>query len=128
MLSTNDLVFFAISCASILGPSGGKQVLSLQRFGCVKHGIIQHELLHALGFYHEHTRSDRDRYVRINWDNITQCNSFLHDGLIHTRRFLVRPLILDLLLPPDYAYNFHKRDTDHLGIPYDYSSVMHYGR
>ena len=62
----------AISCASLLGHLGDKQVVSLQRFGCVRHGIIQHELLHALGFYHEHTRSDRDKYVRINWENINK--------------------------------------------------------
>lgn len=62
----------AISCASLLGRTGDMQVVSLQRFGCVSLGIIQHELLHALGFYHEHTRSDRDQYVKINWDNINQ--------------------------------------------------------
>uniref|UniRef100_A0A3B4WF18 Metalloendopeptidase n=1 Tax=Seriola lalandi dorsalis TaxID=1841481 RepID=A0A3B4WF18_SERLL len=60
-------------CASLLGRIGDKQVVSLQRFGCIRHGIIQHELLHALGFYHEHTRSDRDMYVKINWENVNQC-------------------------------------------------------
>ncbi|XP_041661128.1 low choriolytic enzyme-like isoform X3 [Cheilinus undulatus] len=87
-------------CFSLLGRVGDKQVLSLQRFGCVRHGIIQHELLHALGFYHEHTRSDRDQYVKINWEN-------LHDY---------------------YVYNFQKKDSNNLNTPYDYSSVMHYGR
>uniref|UniRef100_A0A3Q3WCT5 Metalloendopeptidase n=1 Tax=Mola mola TaxID=94237 RepID=A0A3Q3WCT5_MOLML len=89
-----------LGCSSTLGRTGDKQVVSLQRFGCVRRGIVQHELLHAMGFYHEHTRSDRDRYVKINWNNIKKY----------------------------FVYNFDKKDTNNLGTPYDYSSVMHYGR
>ena len=29
-----------------------------------------HELLHTLGFVHEHTRPDRDNFVEVNTDNI----------------------------------------------------------
>ncbi|XP_062380296.1 hatching enzyme 1.2-like [Sardina pilchardus] len=86
-------------CYSYLGRTGGKQVVSLNRYGCVHHGIIQHELLHALGFHHEQTRSDRDQHVRINWENI-------RSGV---------------------GYNFQKQYTNNLNTQYDYSSVMHYG-
>ncbi|OCT82023.1 hypothetical protein XELAEV_18024531mg [Xenopus laevis] len=79
---------------------GGGQDLSLQRDGCLSHGIIQHELNHALGFVHEHTRSDRDSYVKIFWNNIQ----------------------------PEYKDSFIKMDTDNQGLDYDYDSVMHYGR
>ncbi|XP_020514430.1 high choriolytic enzyme 1-like [Labrus bergylta] len=87
-------------CFSNLGRTGGRQVLSLNRQGCLYHGIIQHEINHALGFQHEQSRSDRDNYVRINWENID----------------------------PQMAGNFHRESTNNLNTPYDYSSIMHYGR
>lgn len=87
-------------CFSYLGRTGGEQVLSLKKRGCLYSGIIQHELLHALGFQHEQTRSDRDDYVRINWENI----------MTGTEN------------------NFVKQDTNNLNTPYDYSSIMHYDR
>nr|XP_057913523.1 low choriolytic enzyme-like isoform X2 [Doryrhamphus excisus]XP_057913524.1 low choriolytic enzyme-like isoform X2 [Doryrhamphus excisus] len=87
-------------CFSMLGRLGDKQVVSLQRFGCVQHGIILHEMMHALGFFHEHTRSDRDDYVRIEWENVQK----LH------------------------RHNFQKQDTNNLNLPYDYASLLHYGR
>ncbi|XP_041931060.1 hatching enzyme 1.2-like [Alosa sapidissima] len=86
-------------CYSDLGRTGGKQVVSLYRSGCVYSGIIQHEFLHALGFQHEQNRSDRDQYVIINWENIDS----------------------------QMVYNFQKQSTNNLNTPYDYSSVMHYG-
>lgn len=57
-------------CYSYLGRQRGGQVVSLQRFGCVYHQIVQHELLHALGFHHEQNRSDRDKYIKILYQNI----------------------------------------------------------
>ncbi|CAL8347995.1 unnamed protein product [Gadus morhua 'NCC'] len=87
-------------CYSSLGRTGGMQVLSLRRSGCMYYGIMQHEVNHALGFNHEQTRSDRDQYVKINWKNIN----------------------------PSNAYNFERQDTNNLNTPYDYTSIMHYGR
>ncbi|RXG70391.1 Zinc metalloproteinase nas-13 [Armadillidium vulgare] len=56
-------------CSSSVGRVGGKQTVSLGA-GCVYFGIILHELMHAVGFWHEQSRADRNDYVRINWGNI----------------------------------------------------------
>jgi hypothetical protein len=55
-------------CFSALGRVGGLQPIKLAA-GCGTQEIM-HEVMHALGFVHEQSRSDRDRYVEILWDNI----------------------------------------------------------
>lgn len=42
-------------------------------------GTAAHEMMHALGFFHEHTRLDRDEYVTVYKDNVVdgQCFSVL---------------------------------------------------
>ena len=37
-------------------------------------GHIKHEMMHTLGFYHEHSRSDRDQYIKVNWEHISDGN------------------------------------------------------
>lgn len=86
-------------CWSHMGRTGGPQAVSLGG-GCLSRGAIQHELNHALGFHHEQSRSDRDDYVRIVTEFISDEN----------------------------LANFNKENTNNLGQEYDYSSIMHYGR
>ena len=57
------------SCWSYLGMRGGKQRISIGR-ECEHKGIIQHEILHALGRIHEQSRPDRDQYVTIYYQHV----------------------------------------------------------
>jgi Astacin (Peptidase family M12A) len=89
-------------CKSNLGRTGGMQEISLNRKTCMEKGIIMHELLHALGYIHMHSRPDRDKYVKIQWNNI-QPKWFSEFNRVNPNIFM------------------------HLGTPYDYQSIMHYG-
>ncbi|CDQ59900.1 unnamed protein product [Oncorhynchus mykiss] len=87
-------------CYSYVGRRGNAQTVSLARQGCLYHSTVQHELLHALGFNHEQTRSDRDNHIRVVWENIID----------------------------EYKYAFEKIATLNQGTSYDYNSVMQYHR
>merc|ERR1739838_892839 len=63
---------------------------------------IIHEFMHASGFFHEQSRTDRDTYVRIALENVQD----------------------------DREGNFASYSASQItafGEPYDYQSVMHYG-
>jgi len=51
---------------SYVGRIGGEQIINIADWAEV--GNIMHEIMHALGFLHEHSRVDRDRYVSFNED------------------------------------------------------------
>lgn len=60
-----------LRCWSYVGGDGKGQDVSIGA-GCDTKAVVEHELLHALGFYHEQSRSDRDDYVKIWWDQIEE--------------------------------------------------------
>ncbi|XP_035776145.1 low choriolytic enzyme-like [Anopheles albimanus] len=92
-------------CWSDIGRGVGRTVINLQP-GCANALTTPvHELMHSLGFYHEHNRLDRDRYITVLYENINQ------DGDLQTNFDLV---------DPDKTTTFN--------VPYDLGSIMHYKR
>lgn len=82
-----------------MGGGGQQVILSIN---CIQYlGTVIHEIMHALGVYHEQSRRDRDNYVNILWDNIQ----------------------------PNMSLNFRlpNEETLSYGVPYNPHSVMHYG-
>ena len=69
------------TCSSYIGRmSIGEQDVQLTT-GCLKlMGEVQHELLHALGLYHEQSRMDRDHYVYIVQQNIFHVPGTTNEG------------------------------------------------
>jgi hypothetical protein len=56
-------------CSSHVGRTGGAQPVTLGP-GCVFTGIAIHELMHAVGFWHEQSRWDRDDHVNVYFQNV----------------------------------------------------------
>lgn len=94
-----------VGCYSEVGYLGTVQDLNLApntlESGCFRLGTIMHEFLHALGFFHMQSASDRDDYVTIVWEKIEQ----------------------------RFAHNFEKYNASYVSgfeVEYDYGSVLHY--
>jgi hypothetical protein len=87
--------------ASAVGMFSGEQVVQIHNWD--KKYIIIHELGHTLGFWHEHSRYDRDEYIMMNRDNIDMNDE-------------------------DFKDNFGKESKLYFHVygPYDFDSVMHY--
>jgi len=96
-----------LGCWSYIGRQKNRQQLSLQRptekdCKCFcSPGLAMHEIMHALGFYHEHARSDRDKYIKVIRKNVRKG---LHQN-----------------------FDFQNDDKSTRNFNYDYDSLMHYG-
>ncbi|XP_077547294.1 astacin-like metalloprotease toxin 5 [Haemaphysalis longicornis] len=93
-------IYRGSGCYSAIGRQRGVQPVSLGS-GCLYKGTVVHELLHAAGFYHEHSRSDRDQYIDVYTENAQ----------------------------PDSVKQFEKLEPwqNRLLSPFDRDSVMLYG-
>lgn len=97
----NYVEFFSGSgCFSSVGMRGNRQRISLGS-GCGTKGIAIHEIMHALGVWHEQSREDRTNHVQVNLNNVTPGR--------------------------EHNFNQHIADGDDIGR-YDFDSIMHYGR
>ncbi|XP_066962694.1 hatching enzyme 1.2-like [Macrobrachium rosenbergii] len=86
------------NCSSYVGMTGSSAQSVYLTELCEEHfGELVIEIGHAIGMWHEETRSDRDTYVHINTDNAL----------------------------PEKLSNFFKESDNSYGVPYDYSSIMH---
>jgi uncharacterized protein (TIGR03437 family) len=86
------------ACSSSVGMIGGQQMIRLP--GTCSTGAIIHEIGHAVGFWHEQERLDRNQFTTVLYENIDKQSAFNYDQAFASGQDLG---------------------------PYNFNSIMHYG-
>jgi len=101
----------------------GAQNIIINKGSCIYQREIIHELMHAIGFYHEHTRPDRDKYLIINKQNIKSSFNF---WLFLWSFNVFSWSVFYFLELANIDINFGKNPNGVNYTAYDFKSIMHY--
>jgi hypothetical protein len=103
LTTETDYVAFTLSatdssgaCSSSIGRVGGRQVVQGSR-ACTT-AVLEHEMGHAIGLFHEQDHGDHPLFVQITLDNVEPARAF------------------------NYVASVNERNA----TPYDFASIMHY--
>lgn len=95
-------LLFHNRCKSFVGRQGNVQVVTIGE-ECSRVGHAAHELGHAFGLWHEHSRPDRNKYIDIHRENLEDDANWINFQQIAKEQFEQVP-----------------------NVGYDIQSIMHY--
>ena len=82
------IIYKYFRCHSSIGRDGGEQTITLGQ-DCYYKGVIMHEMTHAVGFFHEQNRWDRDSYVTIHWNNVEPGFVLMYQNKTYTNNLII---------------------------------------
>ena len=68
-----SFLYIILSCWGHVGHHGYKTQISIGD-NCDFQHVMEHELGHTVGFWHEQSRPDRDNYISVIWENVLDGN------------------------------------------------------